>query len=38
MQLSLPPVRIVQLPITCDTLLLTTSVHYNVVHRHVQNP
>lgn len=32
------PFKIFQLPITCDTLLLTFSPHHQVIHRHTHHP
>ena len=29
-------IKSIQLPITCDTLFLTVSPHFNVIHTHVQ--
>jgi hypothetical protein len=30
--------KVTELPITCDTLLLTLSPHHHVVHRHATHP
>ena len=34
----MPTPRIIQLPIACDTLLLTLSEHHHVTHRHAEHP